>query len=275
MKGWVCKMGKIIGIGDNVVDKYLDLKKMFPGGNALNVPVLAKKYHGVDCGYIGVLGNDAAGKHVYSSLIEEDIDVSHVRIKDGKNSYAKVTLVDGDRVFVGSGSGVPDLDDLNDEDFDYISSFEIIHTSVYSRIEKYLLKLKQLGRLSFDYSDKRDFDYFRKTAPYIDYAFVSGSNMELSEIMEMQVDLANLGPSIVLVTRGEKGAIIYKDGKFYEQGIEKVDVIDTLGAGDAFIARLLVGILGDEDIKLTLKQCAKASAKVCMHHGAFGYPKDF
>ena len=31
----------IIGIGDNVVDDYVDLRTMFPGGNALNVAVYA------------------------------------------------------------------------------------------------------------------------------------------------------------------------------------------------------------------------------------------
>jgi len=268
-------VGKIIGVGDNVVDMYLDLKKMFPGGNALNVPVLAKKYYGVDGGYIGVLGNDEAGKHVYSSLKKEGIDISHVRICDGENSYAKVTLICGDRVFVGSGSGVPKLCDLNDDDFNYISKFEIIHTSIYSGIENYLPKLKQLGKVSFDYSDKTDIAYFKETAPYVDYAFISGSSMKIDEIVKFQDYVSDLGPSTVLVTRGEAGAVLCKDKEFYEVSIIPTKIVDTLGAGDAFIARLLVGILSDENIELTLKECAKASAKVCTHHGAFGHPKDF
>lgn len=268
-------MGKIIGIGDNVVDKYLDLNKMFPGGNALNVPVLAKKYFEIDGGYIGVLGNDEAGKHVYNSLKEEGIDVSHVRICDGENAYAKVTLVNGDRTFVGSGSGVPILKDLNEDDFNFISQFQIIHTSVYSRIENYLPKLKKLGKVSFDYSDKRDFSYLRETAPYVDYAFLSGSGMKIEEIIRLQVDLCKLGPKIILVTRGEAGAILYKNKNFYEVGIASTEVVDTLGAGDAFIARFLVGILSDEDTELTLEKCAESSAKVCSHYGAFGHSKDF
>ena len=34
---------KVIGLGDNVVDKYEHLRLMFPGGNALNFAVFAKK----------------------------------------------------------------------------------------------------------------------------------------------------------------------------------------------------------------------------------------
>ena len=33
---------KVIGIGDNVCDKYVHLKTMFPGGQALNFAVYAK-----------------------------------------------------------------------------------------------------------------------------------------------------------------------------------------------------------------------------------------
>lgn len=34
---------KVLGIGDNVVDKYVHLRMMYPGGNALNFSVFAKK----------------------------------------------------------------------------------------------------------------------------------------------------------------------------------------------------------------------------------------
>lgn len=36
-------MIRIIGVGDNTVDTYIHLKKAFPGGNALNVAVLARR----------------------------------------------------------------------------------------------------------------------------------------------------------------------------------------------------------------------------------------
>ena len=57
-------MVKIIGIGDNVVDKYIHMGTMYPGGNALNIAVLCKRY-GAETAYLGCLGNDYAGKHIY------------------------------------------------------------------------------------------------------------------------------------------------------------------------------------------------------------------
>ena len=48
---------KVIGIGDNVCDKYEHLSMMFPGGQALNFSVYAKML-GAESSYMGVFGDD-------------------------------------------------------------------------------------------------------------------------------------------------------------------------------------------------------------------------
>jgi fructokinase len=51
---------------------------------------------------------------------------------------------------------------------------------------------------------------------------------------------------MVIVTHGEKGATLYTArGKHHHPGY-KVDVVDTTGAGDAFVAGLLVAMLEQE-----------------------------
>ena len=65
---------RIVGVGDNTVDKYLHLKMMFPGGNAVNVPVLARRY-GHDASYIGWLGDDTYGHLILDALVAEGLDV--------------------------------------------------------------------------------------------------------------------------------------------------------------------------------------------------------
>lgn len=49
-------MIKVLGLGDNVVDKYMHIKTMYPGGNALNIAVLAR-LSGIEVGYLGVFGD--------------------------------------------------------------------------------------------------------------------------------------------------------------------------------------------------------------------------
>ena len=49
---------RLLGIGDNVMDAYLFQNKLYPGGNAVNVAVLAGRF-GAQAGYLGILANDA------------------------------------------------------------------------------------------------------------------------------------------------------------------------------------------------------------------------
>lgn len=48
---------------------------------------------------------------------------------------------------------------------------------------------------------------------------------------------------LVCVTKGENGAIIYSDGAFYSHPGFKVDAVDTVGAGDAFLAGFISALL--------------------------------
>jgi hypothetical protein len=106
---------RLRGVGDNVVDRYADLGRMFPGGNALNVAVAARRA-GAAAAYLGAVGTDRAGDVVLSALHAEDVDVQRVRRVEGPNAYADVTVVDGDRVFVGGNATISrfwvDADDL-------------------------------------------------------------------------------------------------------------------------------------------------------------------
>lgn len=52
---------KVIGLGDNVVDKYEHIRTMYPGGNALNFAVYAKRL-GVDAAFLGAFGTDQEAK---------------------------------------------------------------------------------------------------------------------------------------------------------------------------------------------------------------------
>ena len=54
---------KLICIGDNVVDCYLDEGVCYPGGDAVNVAVHAKRCGAEKVTYMGVFGNDAEAEH--------------------------------------------------------------------------------------------------------------------------------------------------------------------------------------------------------------------
>jgi fructokinase len=53
----------------------------------------------------------------------------------------------------------------------------------------------------------------------------------------------DMGPSLVVVTRGKQGATAFlKDARRIDVTAPQVDVVDTVGAGDAFMAGLIDGL---------------------------------
>ena len=61
------------------------------------------------------------------------------------------------------------------------------------------------------------------------------------------------------------------NGRFYAEGIRPTTIVDTLGAGDAFIAAFLVAFLKNSDPKAALAAGAENAARACAYQGAFGH----
>lgn len=77
---------KLLGLGDNVMDAYLFRGELYPGGNAANVAVLAKRAGAEKSGYIGVLATDAAGEHFRTVLAGGKC--GHFTPAPGRRSYS-------------------------------------------------------------------------------------------------------------------------------------------------------------------------------------------
>lgn len=269
---------RIIGIGDNVVDVYLDQNKIYPGGNCVNVVVSAMRNGAKSAEYIGVFGTDSAAEHVKDALIKEHIEFKRSRTVLGTSGHPSVNITeDGDRVFVGGPTNtVQHIVKLNltDEDLDYIKSFDIAHVSRYSSMESEIEKLSKVISISYDFSNSFSNDYLKKVCPYIEYGFFSGANLNDKEIEMLLKELSQYSLKIVGVTRGAKSAIFIYNGKRYFQQALEVQVVDTMGAGDSFIGGFLRSFLDGETIETALFLAARSASKTCGFYGGFGYPKE-
>lgn len=75
--------------------------------------------------------------------------------------------------------------------------------------------------------------------------------------------------SQVVVTRGADGAMIVDQSGAYDQpGIPVTAFQNTVGAGDAMMATLMVGLLRKEDLPTILRRSCERAAEVCGMHGA-------
>ena len=72
----------------------------------------------------------------------------------------------------------------------------------------------------------------------------------------------------VCVTRGPNGAIFYIDEEFHEHSGFKVQVVDTVGAGDSFLAALIAGLSKKQQPQKALKFACALGAYVASQHGA-------
>lgn len=92
---------------------------------------------------------------VRDTLKQIGIDDSHSRCHEGENGFALVTLKGNDRVFLGSNKGGVAREygyDFTEEDFAYISQFNLIYTNLNSYIEDDLKSLKETGvAIAYDF----------------------------------------------------------------------------------------------------------------------------
>jgi fructokinase len=72
----------------------------------------------------------------------------------------------------------------------------------------------------------------------------------------------------VCVTRGANGALLYRDGVIHEHPGFKVDAVDTVGAGDAFLAGLVAGLLKKNSADGALEYACATGAFVASKPGA-------
>ncbi|MCG8511863.1 MAG: PfkB family carbohydrate kinase [Rhodospirillales bacterium] len=264
-------MARVLGIGDNTVDIYVDRGMQFPGGNAVNIAVLTRRL-GASSSYLGCVGDDALGRVIRDALRLEGVDTSRMRTMDRPNSWSRIRHDGTDRVFDGSQNNLAGCYHLGADDFAFIAAHEIVHSSVYSRLEDDMAGIgKAAPLLSFDFSTEYGGGYLEDMAPHIDIAFLSDADSDAESCRELCAYVASLGPSVVVITRGTKGAVACEAGRSFSQPIIEIEPIDTLGAGDGFIAAFLMARQQGLTMPEALLRGSEYAAKVCGYLGAFGH----
>ncbi|MFG1955340.1 PfkB family carbohydrate kinase [Micromonospora sp. NPDC048830] len=266
----------LVGVGDNVLDCYLEEDLAYPGGNALNVAVYARLFFGSRAGYIGVFGDDRFAAHLRGTLDQIGVDATRSRVAAGPNGMAFVSLgLDGDRRFVGSNrGGVQSILRVRiaPDDRDYLAGFASVHTSVYSSLDAELGTIAESCQVSYDFSTERSEAVIAAVAPHLAAAFFSGDGLGDADIDTLGAFAVARGAARAVVTRGSRGAVAYESGTRRTVGIRATQTIDTLGAGDAFIAGFLSAMNAGADLDQCLDVASAAGALACTYRGAFGYP---
>ncbi|WP_019548901.1 PfkB family carbohydrate kinase [Streptomyces sulphureus] len=270
---------RLLGIGDNVVDRYAGVPPdagggtMFPGGNAVNVAVYARRA-GADAAYWGVTGDDPAGEVVREGLRSEGVDTSRMRIAHGPNAWAEIGLENGDRSFKGSDDGVS-VFSLTPEDLRALGSYDLAHTAYSGSLAAQVPQMAAHTSVSFDFSHHWREPWAPPLLPHLHLAVFSASQLGEEESVKLLHSATDRGARWALATRGAEGAVLTDGTGLWRQGAVRTRTVDTLGAGDAFVGTLLGTLLADGDPESGLADAAEAAASACTAYGGFGHGAPF
>lgn len=262
-------MVRIVAIGDNDADCYLSDGLMYPGGNCLNVAVHARR-QGAESAFVGAVADDAAGRLIRRTLEDEGVDISHLRTEPGLTAYCVIGHRDGDREFLSYDLGVSRFAPAP-ADIAFAAGFDAAHVGQSSGLDAFVPAIAGVTRLSYDFSTRRDADHRQAIAPLCWLAAISAGDMSHADALALAWQVRRDGAARVVATRGAQGAILILGDTVHEVAARPIRPRDTLGAGDTFIAALLVGLLRGDPAAQVLAVATAAAADTCMYPGAIGH----
>ena len=261
----------VIGFGALNVDKLFKVNKIAAaeeesfietcveacGGSAANTTIGLARL-GCKAGFIGKIGCDKNGAALLEDFCKEGVDTSGViRAKCGKSgSVLGFVDKDGARALC-IDSGVNDTVKLSEVDAAYAAQAQFLHLTSFvgetsfQTQQKLLAALPESIKVSFDpgvlYA-KKGLDQLE---PIIERTYVLMPNFIELELLAGTKDyckgaelLIGTGAKIVAVKLGGDGCYVTDGRKGHVIEAFKVKVVDTTGAGDAFCAGFLYGLLG-------------------------------
>ncbi|WP_455274332.1 PfkB family carbohydrate kinase [Rhizobium herbae] len=255
-------------VGDNCVDRFQPpVGQSLIGGNAINVAVqLALLGHQVY--YFGAVGRDIDGARTRDLLVENGVRVDYLQILPGETAYTNIDITEtGDRIFAHEDFGVCRDYIPSEEDFAALAGMTHVHIGWVADRGIVRRRLTQASAsVSQDVSVNNELVHLGVDSLHIAFGS-AGEDQQKAEAM-MQTFLRG-GARLAVVTRGGDGSAA-TDGKEHAQtGITPVNVVDTTGAGDSFIAGFLHAFIAGSNLETSLVSGRESAARTCTHVGGF------
>lgn len=233
---------RVIAIGDNYIDHYIERSVSYPGGNAINFAVYATML-GHSAAYCGVIADDSDSQLIIKALDQFQIDYTYCqRSVGGETGRGSIFLENGDRNIKeenDNGSVKHSPLQISNLILEYIRGFDLIHMSCNGFLDNQIPRISSMDiPIVYDFSDTWDRTQLRSICPFVTICLLSGSGREENELKAVLSDCLSYGCEISIATSGSKGAIICtKDYTFDAKPfLAKTVFLDTMGAGDAFLA---------------------------------------
>ena len=128
-------------------------------------------------------------------------------------------------------------------------------------------------RVSFDFGE-RPREYIDELIGHVWCACFSASHLSADEATALADEMTALGPELVLVSEGARGAQLVVGGARFRAVSHASSVTDSLGAGDALIGGVLAGLVSGSSPQEALTAGTRQAADTISHFGGFGHGFD-
>ena len=260
----------------------LKIEKTVSGGSVAN-SIVGLSQLSNQVGFIGKISNDNFGNKYEEGLKKENVEYFYSKKKEELPTGTCLILVtpDSERTmctFLGTAGKINE----NDVSSDAIKRSEIIFLEGYLWDEGEPKKafekaINNANKVAMSLSDQFCVDrhkphFLNLVQNKLDITFAN--EQEISSLIGAKkfdevINFSKQLKKLVVITRGEKGAVAIKGEEVFESGIKKnLKIVDLTGAGDLFAAGFLHGYVNKLLIKECLEKGTEMSSKVIQQIGA-------
>ena len=260
----------------------LKIEKTISGGSVAN-SIVGLSQLGNQVGFIGKISDDEFGEKYETGLKNENVEYIYSKKKEELPTGTCLILItpDSERTmctFLGTAGKINDKD-VNEE---AIKNSQIIFLEGYlwdegdprKAFDKAILSA---NKVAMSLSDKFCVD--RHKPHFLDLVknkldIVFANEEEIMSLINAKnfkevIEFSKESKKLLVITRGEKGAISIKENNIIETGIKKnLKIIDLTGAGDLFASGYLHGYLNNFSQKDCLEKGTEMSSKIIQQIGA-------
>lgn len=276
---------KIICFGEVLFDVFPTHRKI--GGAPLNVALRLASL-GINAQIISRIGKDEIGKELLAFIekngvatdtiqIDENLSTGQVIVQlneKGSASYTinypvawdKIVCIPEDEIIVKKADALVFGTLVCRDSVSQNSLLEIINYTKYAVFDVNLRAPFYSKEILLNLMMQSDFIKFNDDELYEVSDFMNSPYHSLEQNILFIAEQTNT--KHICVTKGSHGAVLYYDEKMYYNSGYKIDVVDTVGSGDSFLAGLLSKLLYDENPQEAIDFACALGAIVAKNEGA-------
>ncbi|MFW5889605.1 MAG: ribokinase [Bacillota bacterium] len=254
---------------------------MEPGGKGANQALTCSILQ-ADVYFIGCVGNDIFGERIINDLTKRNIDTENIHIiKKETTGIAGIIINNGDNRIITNPGANNHVDyklvknvlakNANKKDV-FLTQLEIPIETVskslaYAKAKKLITILNPAPARKLPEDIYKDIDIIIPNE--IEAEMISGISREEDNFNQKAIEyFINKGVKEVIITKGDKGSIYGNGKELIKFKAYKVNVVDTTGAGDTFVATIANEISKGKEVVDSIKKASAASAIAVSKLGA-------